>query len=244
MGLSRITTSSITDGIISVTDFANTGDVRIYSPSANTLVAYTTTAERLRIDSSGNVGIGTASPVQKLDVSGNVNISGTNIFANSAALYVPTVASTANIDFKVGASLNTSFRIESTGRLYNSVDSDTGTDYRSTLYPGTLCRAWVNFDGTGTVAIRASGNVSSIGDLGVGYYEVNFTTAMPDANYASHVIASPVGIGAFMGVPQINITNVGQTESAPAAGSFRFILSDEAFAGYRDCKYVNVAIFR
>jgi hypothetical protein len=46
------------------------------------------------------------------------------------------------------------------------------------------CRAWVNFNGTGVVAIRASGNVSSITDNGVGDYTVNFTTAMPDANYS------------------------------------------------------------
>jgi len=45
-------------------------------------------------------------------------------------------------------------------------------------------RAWVNFNGTGVVAIRASGNVSSITDNGTGDYTVNFTTAMPDANYA------------------------------------------------------------
>jgi hypothetical protein len=45
------------------------------------------------------------------------------------------------------------------------------------------CRAWVNFNGTGTVAIRSSYNVSSITDNGVGDYTVNFTTAMPDANY-------------------------------------------------------------
>ena len=49
--------------------------------------------------------------------------------------------------------------------------------------PIYACRAWVNFNGTGTVAIRASGNVSSITDNGVGDYTVNFTTAMPDANY-------------------------------------------------------------
>jgi len=46
------------------------------------------------------------------------------------------------------------------------------------------CRAWVNFNGTGTVAIRASGNVSSITDNGTGDYTVNFTNAMPDANYS------------------------------------------------------------
>jgi hypothetical protein len=64
----------------------------------------------------------------------------------------------------------------------------------STLKIGTIqntsgvevytCKAWVNFNGTGTVAIRASGNVSSITDGGVGTYTVNFTTAMPDANYS------------------------------------------------------------
>jgi hypothetical protein len=49
------------------------------------------------------------------------------------------------------------------------------------------CRAWVNFNGTGTVAIRASGNVSSITDNGTGNYLVNLTTAMPDANFGTTV---------------------------------------------------------
>ena len=47
-----------------------------------------------------------------------------------------------------------------------------------------LCKAWVNFNGTGTVAIRASYNVSSITDNGVGNYTINFTNALADANYA------------------------------------------------------------
>lgn len=49
------------------------------------------------------------------------------------------------------------------------------------------CRAWVNFNGTGTVAIRASGNVSSITDSGTGEYGVNFATPMVDANYSAVV---------------------------------------------------------
>jgi hypothetical protein len=52
------------------------------------------------------------------------------------------------------------------------------------IAPSYSARAWVNFNGTGTVAIRASGNVSSITDNGTGDYTVNFTTAMSDANYA------------------------------------------------------------
>ena len=61
--------------------------------------------------------------------------------------------------------------------------------------PIYACRAWVNFNGTGTVAIRASGNVSSITDNGTGDYTVNFSTAMPDANYATTLVGTaPVNV--------------------------------------------------
>ena len=53
-----------------------------------------------------------------------------------------------------------------------------------------IAKAWVNFNGTGTIAIRSSFNVSSITDRGTGLYTVNFTTAMPDANYSVTSIAS------------------------------------------------------
>jgi len=49
---------------------------------------------------------------------------------------------------------------------------------------GNAVKAWVNFNGTGTVAIRASFNVSSITDNGTGDYTVNFTNALADANYS------------------------------------------------------------
>lgn len=62
--------------------------------------------------------------------------------------------------------------------------------------PLYACRAWVNFNGTGTVAIRASGNVTSITDLGTGSYRVNFTTAMQDANFAvSGIAQQPYSVG-------------------------------------------------
>jgi hypothetical protein len=69
-------------------------------------------------------------------------------------------------------------RIDSSGQLKTMVTGGTA------VMDAYACRAWVNFNGTGTVAIRASGNVSSITDNGTGNYTVNFTTAMPDANYA------------------------------------------------------------
>jgi hypothetical protein len=77
---------------------------------------------------------------------------------------------------------------------------------------GYLCRAWVNFNGTGTVAIRASGNVSSITDNGTGDYTVNFTTSMPDSNYSS-CFTSGRGAGDTQG----NIINVTDTQSSSFA---------------------------
>ena len=52
--------------------------------------------------------------------------------------------------------------------------------------PIYACRAWVNFNGD-TVSIKGSGNVSSVTRNGAGDYTVNFTTAMPDANYSANV---------------------------------------------------------
>jgi hypothetical protein len=79
------------------------------------------------------------------------------------------------------------FRIESTGQIKAVYESQVGTDYNTTLHNGYLCRAWVNFNGSGTVAIRASGNVSSITDNGTGDYTVNFTTAMLDTDYSVQI---------------------------------------------------------
>jgi hypothetical protein len=58
--------------------------------------------------------------------------------------------------------------------------------------PIYAARAWVNFNGTGTVAIRASGNVSSITDRGTGLYTINFTSALTDANYCG-VASATIG---------------------------------------------------
>jgi hypothetical protein len=70
-----------------------------------------------------------------------------------------------------------------------------------------IAKAWVNFNGTGTVAIRSSFNVSSITDNGTGDYTINFTTAMPNANYAALVTASAEnGIGTIPVHTQKDIT--------------------------------------
>jgi len=101
--------------------------------------------------------------------------------------------------------------------------------------PIYACRAWVNFNGTGTVAIRASGNVSSITDNGVGNYTVNFTTAMPDANYS------------------VAVTSGGNSSALSAGGRFESVAPTTAAASVftatssgtnADSAYVLVNVFR
>ena len=85
------------------------------------------------------------------------------------------------------------------------------------------CRAWVNFNGTGTVAIRASGNVSSITDSAVGVYTVNFTSAMPDANYSwSGLAGSPGTVNGYQILNTPTTSNVGIVTLSTAGATTDF----------------------
>jgi hypothetical protein len=98
------------------------------------------------------------------------------------------------------------------------------------------CRAWVNFKGTGTVAIRASGNVSSITDNGTGDYTVNFTTNMEDANYAATANWTNGSlVREYQDGPAIPFTY--------AVGSLRILLTTGGGLA-QDGSTVSVAIFR
>ena len=101
---------------------------------------------------------------------------------------------------------------------------------------GTFCRAWVNFNGTGTPAIRASFNVTSITDNGTGDYTVNFTTAMPDANFCA------VGNGANLGTAA-SASAKGLLPVTYATSSIRVVVTTGTGAA-GDYDAVNVAVFR
>jgi hypothetical protein len=100
--------------------------------------------------------------------------------------------------------------------------------------PLYAARAWVNFNGTGTVAIRASGNVSSITDNGTGDYTVNFTTAMSDANYS---VVGSVG----RNLSGVTANTPGNTFT-PATGSVRITSSSPS--AFFDAEQYNIAVFR
>ena len=104
-----------------------------------------------------------------------------------------------------------------------------------------VAKAWVNFNGTGTVAIRASYNVSSITDNNTGDYTVNFTTAFADANYAMTGTASLDGRSETIAI-------TGYTEATRLSGSVRInsrYNNNLVPAGANvDLSTVAVAVFR
>ena len=99
-----------------------------------------------------------------------------------------------------------------------------------------LTRAWINFNGTGVVAIRGDGNVTSITDNGVGNYTINYTNTMLDANYA--VIRSA-------DYDSLNNTNaVNFTEVPLATTSSVNVTSGAASNAFYDVVRYEIAIFR
>ena len=111
--------------------------------------------------------------------------------------------------------------------------------------PSYSARAWVNFNGTGTVAIRESGNVSSITDNSTGDYTINFTTSLTDANYSLNVTTSNASSGAAGSGPvSLFITNGTNTRVAPTTSAARFLTFSYNGGSLIDCEYILCSVFR
>ena len=85
----------------------------------------------------------------------------------------------------------------STLRCTNLQDTSGANSSTTAQIASGRAKAWVNFNGNGTVAIRTSFNVSSITDNNVGTYTVNFTTAFSDADYVAFCWDNNDGAGWF-----------------------------------------------
>ena len=193
-GVATVSAGSVSAPAITTTGDTNTG---VFFPAADTIAFSEGGAESMRIDSSGNVGIGTSSPATRLNIAdsgGGVSLQfngytgGQNIQAKIECERPNFNNFESQLRFYThnGSSLAEKMRIDQNGNLlFNSGYGSVATAYG--------CRAWVNFDGTGTPAIRGSGNVSSITDNGTGAYTVNFSTAMPDANYCTNATGTHDG---------------------------------------------------
>lgn len=93
------------------------------------------------------------------------------------------------------------------------------------------CKAWVNFDGTGTVTIRDSGNVSSVTDLGVGRYQVNFSEEMLSSNYSAVITGEEVS-----SVPPVMSTQ------GRGAGYLQIRIESHLASAFMDCPIVSALI--
>jgi hypothetical protein len=162
----------------------------------------------------------------------------TATFSNSGTigtlygLRLPTITNTGTITTRYGISQEDTAAIN---QFAGTVQYNNGFGSVATVY-GT--RAWVNFNGTGVVAIRGSGNVSTITDLGVGSYSVNFTTSMPDVNYSAH---ATVGYDGTVGSGIV--ASVDRNSAAAAVGSVRVYLFSTTFA-VADSTMVFVSVSR
>jgi hypothetical protein len=190
--MASIINSTTTAGVTVTGD--NSGSLQLATNNGTTAVT---------IDTSQNVGIGTASPASF----GKLAVTGVSNFGVDQTDYIGIQGGggTARIDaFGSNTNINTSLSTKGTGSFYiwrggyggtNTLLIDGSSNLQFNSGYGSVataygCRAWVNFNGAGTVSIRGSGNVSSVSDNGTGYYGVNYTTSLVDGNYSAVATAN------------------------------------------------------
>ena len=193
------------------------------------------------VTSVGNTSsLGSFTSLQLLTALTNETGTGAAVFATSPTLVTPALGTPSS-----GTLTNCTFPTlnqNTTGSSASCTGNATGSTFGFNSGYGSVataygCRAWVNFNGTGTVAIRDSGNVSSITDLGTGLYTANFATAMPDANYA----AVPQG-SAGATASGNNPTTIDSVNAPTASGVT--IRNRSSGGNQGDPTYVTLAVFR
>jgi hypothetical protein len=243
--MSSIIRATTTNGLQVAPD--NSGSLQLQTNGTTTAVT---------IDTSQNVGIGTTTMNGKLNSTpkstfnaGNTNwaeaaYSASGVFGGGYSLIDGTAGYLLNAQDSgatfsirqgtVGSSPTEVMRTTSTGLLqFNSGYGSVATAYG--------CRAWVNFNGTGTVAIRASGNVTSITDNGTGNYTINFTTAMPDINYTTVGTCSSDSDG-FLKIVALNSRSGSSVD--PTTSAQRIYTRVSGTNTDSDTTWVEIAVFR
>ena len=188
-----------------------TGGFFLQTIEAGPIVFQTTSTERLRIASAGQIGIGGA----------NYGTSG-QVLTSSGASTAP--------------SWTTITTTPAAGSITFPMLSTSGTE--SDNAAKRVARAWVNFNGfTATITVRGSLNVSSVTDVAVGKYTINFTVAMSDANYATLYTG-----GEAYTQDTRAFHNIYNTTPQTTGGVSVYCMTPDA--NYRDTETANVVIFR
>ena len=193
--------------------------------------ATTTNGVVIQPDNSGSLVLQTNSGTTALTIDTSQRAA---FVAGTAAL--PAITTTGDTNTGIFFSAADTIDFAEGGAAVGQFDSSANFKFNSgygSVATAYGCRAWVNFNGTGTVAIRASANVTSITDNGVGTYTVNLTNAMPDANYSVSSIADDNSASN----PQI-ITYRSATTSTLLIGTW------QSAVGRADAANCCIAIFR
>ena len=170
------TSSTTVSGLVQLNDTVS---------STSTSLAATANSVKITYDlaNTANTTANSAIPLTQKGIASGVATLDTNTLVPTTQLPQSTTTNVGVVEIATSAEVNTATdntRVVTPSTLLSGVKNHLNVSGNAPMY---ACRAWVNFNGTGTVAIRASGNVSSITDNGVGDYTINFTSALPNSNY-------------------------------------------------------------
>ena len=195
--------------------------------------ATTTNGVVIQPDNSGSLVLQTNSGTTALTIDTSQRAA---FVAGTAAL--PAITTTGDTNTGIFFSAADTIDFAEGGAAVGQFDSSANFKFNSgygSVATAYGCRAWVNFNGTGTVAIRGSGNVSSITDNGTGDYTVNFTTALPDANYSATTLGSDTAN---------DTRNPGYSFISMSTSAYRFLIGATSSNSVQDRPHVFVSVFR
>ena len=189
LGAASATSITVAAGAVGTPSITTTGDTNtgIFFPAADTIAFAEGGAEVARFDSSGNLGIG-ASPSYRLDVNATSFIAASVSTSNSGAGNIRIAdASTTSASAPYIGSVGNNLTFGRIGTAeYARIDSSGNFQFNSgygSVAVAYGCRAWCQYNGSRTII--GSANITSITVNGTGDSKLNFTTAMPDANYSA-----------------------------------------------------------
>jgi len=221
-------------------------------------------------ESGGTITINNGTLASAVDLSNHYastsEVQGTHttgtITSGTTSLTVASGSGISNGDYVVGEGITPGTTVSSGGGTTSitlsanaaaTLSSDPVSFYTANkalspgLVAGGLCRAWVNFNGQSTVAIRASFNVSSITDNGGingGQYTINFTTALPDANYVTTNMTSNDATSVARGHGGACLTNLSPLSASSVSIESAFGASATTDGAHQDASQIHVAVFR
>ena len=187
--MSAIINATTTNGVVIQPD--NSGSLVLQTNNGTTALTISTAQDTTlagKLTSAGALTLASNGTTTALTIDTSQRAA---FVAGTAAL--PAITTTGDTNTGIFFSAADTIDFTEGGAACGQFDSSSNFKFNSgygSVATAYGCRAWVNFNGTGTVAINGSGNVTSITDNGVGNYTINFTTAMPDTNYG---LATSVG---------------------------------------------------